>query len=101
MVPDVRDALDETPNKAPARCDSRDSCDLQHTKSRKSRESQSQPDECEGKRMMLVTVRPGPVLHVWHDGEQVAEAPLTRHAALCLAADLLRAVQALNFKEHS
>lgn len=48
---------------------------------------------------VLVTVRPGPVLHVWQDGEQVASAPLTPHAALCLAADLLRALQALNFKE--
>lgn len=47
----------------------------------------------------LVTVRPGPVLHVWQDGLQVVAIPLTPSAALCLAADLLRAMQALNLKE--
>lgn len=49
--------------------------------------------------MILVTVRPGPVLHVWQDGQQTAAIPLTPSAALCLAADLLRAVQVLNLKE--
>ncbi|MDF3856391.1 hypothetical protein [Paracoccus pantotrophus] len=42
--------------------------------------------------MILVTVRPGPVLHVWQDGQQTAAIALTPNAALCLAADLLRAV---------
>ncbi|MBT0781184.1 hypothetical protein [Paracoccus sp. pheM1] len=50
--------------------------------------------------MILVTLRPGPVLHVWQDGRQVVAIPLTPSAALCLAADLLRAVQALNIKEY-
>lgn len=47
----------------------------------------------------LVTIRPGPVLYVWQDGRQTAAIPLTPSAALCLAADLLRALQALNLKE--
>lgn len=47
----------------------------------------------------LITVRPGPVLHVWREGQQVAAVRLTPSAALCLAADLLRAMQMLNFKE--
>lgn len=49
--------------------------------------------------MILVTLRPGPVLHVWQDGQQVAAITLAPSAALCLAADLLRVVQALNLKE--
>lgn len=40
----------------------------------------------------LVTVRPGPVLHVWRDGAEVAAVPLDHFAALTLAADLLHAV---------
>lgn len=47
----------------------------------------------------LVTVRPGPVLHVWQDGQQTAAITLAPSAALCLKADLLRALQALNLKE--
>lgn len=39
----------------------------------------------------LVTVRPGPVLHVWREGAEVAAVPLDHFAALTLAADLLRA----------
>lgn len=43
---------------------------------------------------LLVTVRPGPVLHVWRDGQEVARLPLEAHAALMtLTADLLRAVR--------
>ena len=42
--------------------------------------------------MMLVTVRPGPVLHVWRDGQEVAAVPLSTPAALTLLADLARAV---------
>lgn len=42
--------------------------------------------------MMLVTVRPGPILHVWQNGQAVVTIPLTVQSALVLAADLLRAV---------
>ena len=42
--------------------------------------------------MMLVTIRPGPVLHVWRDGREVAQVPLTIPPALTLLADLARAV---------
>ena len=37
----------------------------------------------------LVTIRPGPVLHVWQDGKQVAAVPLTPAAAIILCRDLL------------
>lgn len=39
----------------------------------------------------LLTVRPGPVLHIWRDGQEVARVPLDLHGALTLAADLLAA----------
>ncbi|WP_134724822.1 hypothetical protein [Paracoccus luteus] len=39
----------------------------------------------------LVTVRPGPVLHGWQDGQQVVAVHLGTRAALIIAADLLRA----------
>ena len=42
MLFDVQAALAEILNEAPARCDSRDSCDLYPSDSRKSQESQSQ-----------------------------------------------------------
>ena len=42
--------------------------------------------------LQLVTVRPGPVLHVWQGGAEVAAVPLTPSAALRLAADLLAAL---------
>jgi hypothetical protein len=32
--------------------------------------------------MMLVTVRPGPVLHIWKDGQEVAQVALSARAAL-------------------
>ena len=38
--------------------------------------------------MMLITIRPGPVLHVWRDGQEVAQVALTTPAALSLLADL-------------
>jgi len=38
----------------------------------------------------LITVRPGPVLHVWKDGKEAAVVPLTLFAALTLVADLAR-----------
>lgn len=44
------------------------------------------------KPVTLATIRPGPVLHVWQDGQELAAIPLTPSAALLLAADLLRAV---------
>jgi hypothetical protein len=42
----------------------------------------------------LVTIRPGPVLHVWRDGVEVAAVTLTPHAALELAAALLSEARA-------
>lgn len=42
--------------------------------------------------MMLVTVRPGPVLHIWQDGKEVAAVPLPPTAALALARDHLAAL---------
>ena len=43
--------------------------------------------------MMLVTVRPGPVLHVWRDGQEVAQVTLSTGAALTLLADLATAIR--------
>jgi len=43
------------------------------------------------KPLVLVTVRPGPVLHIWRDGQELARLPLDLHGALSLAADLLAA----------
>lgn len=41
--------------------------------------------------LVLVTVRPGPVLHVWQGGQELARMPLDLCGALTLAADLLAA----------
>ena len=41
----------------------------------------------------LLTIRPGPVLHVWRDGQEVATVALDHHAALTLLADLARALR--------
>lgn len=41
----------------------------------------------------LITIRPGPVLHVWQGGYQLAAVALTAPAALTLAADLLREIK--------
>jgi len=38
----------------------------------------------------IITLRPGPVIHVWKDGAQIAEVPLSPDAALELAEDLVR-----------
>lgn len=38
---------------------------------------------------MLITIRPGPVLHVWRDGVEVARVALTIPQALGVAHDLL------------
>jgi hypothetical protein len=43
---------------------------------------------------VLVTVRPGPTLHLWQGGREVARVPLGAHAALELAAALLRKARA-------
>jgi hypothetical protein len=43
--------------------------------------------------MILVTIRPGPVLHVWRDGVEVIAVPLTLDAALCLLRDLADAIR--------
>lgn len=43
--------------------------------------------------MMLVTIRPGPVLHLWRDGIEIAQVALTTPAALTLLADLAQAVR--------
>ena len=42
----------------------------------------------------LATVRPGPVLHIWRDGREVARLPLDLHAALALVEALLRETRA-------
>lgn len=42
----------------------------------------------------LATIRPGPTLHIWQDGRELAALPLTPSAALRLASDLLREVAA-------
>jgi hypothetical protein len=42
----------------------------------------------------LVTVRPGPVLHLWQDGREVARVALDTPAALALIAALAAEVRA-------
>ena len=43
--------------------------------------------------MPLITIRPGPVLHVWVEGKEVVAVPLTLIAALTLTQDLGRAIR--------
>jgi len=43
--------------------------------------------------MMLVTIRSGPVLHVWRDGQEVGRVVLTTAAALTLVADLVAEIR--------
>jgi hypothetical protein len=43
---------------------------------------------------LLVTIRPGLVLHLWQDGREVARVPLDTHAALALIAALAAEVRA-------
>jgi len=42
--------------------------------------------------MTIITIRPGPVLHVWRDGVEVVAVPLTFAAALSLLKDLAEAI---------
>lgn len=44
--------------------------------------------------MTLITIRPGPVLHVFRDGQEVIAVPLTFNAALGLLKDLAEAMHA-------
>ena len=46
-----------------------------------------------GAAMLLVTIRFGPVLHVWRDGDEVVAVPLDRHAAMTLLRDLAGALR--------
>jgi hypothetical protein len=41
---------------------------------------------------MLITIRPGPVLHVWADGREVAAVELTMNAAIILCRDILKQI---------
>ena len=41
---------------------------------------------------MLITIRPGPVLHLWKGQAEVAAMPLSETAALALCRDLLGAL---------
>lgn len=41
----------------------------------------------------LISVRPGPVLHVWRSGSEFCAVPLTHHAALSLIGHLTAAMQ--------
>jgi hypothetical protein len=43
--------------------------------------------------MYLLTIRPGPVLHVWLDGKEIAAVPLDHGAALTLLRDLAGAMR--------
>ena len=43
--------------------------------------------------MTLITVRPGPTLHVWRDGVEVVSVPLTFGVALSLLKDLAEALR--------
>lgn len=45
-----------------------------------------------GRPTMLITIRPGPVLHVWQGSKEVAAVPLTPSATLALCRDLLAAL---------
>jgi hypothetical protein len=41
----------------------------------------------------IITIRPGPVLHVWRDGQEVVQVALSFRAALTLLADLATALR--------
>ncbi len=41
----------------------------------------------------LVTIRPGPVLHVWRNGSEFCAVPLTHRAALNIIGSLTAAMQ--------
>jgi hypothetical protein len=42
----------------------------------------------------FAAARPGPVLHIWRDGQEVARLPLDLHGALALVEALLRETRA-------
>ncbi|SUZ31109.1 hypothetical protein ROE7235_00844 [Roseibaca ekhonensis] len=46
-----------------------------------------------GEGRYLVTIRPGPVLHIWQDGQEVARVPLSIPAAIGLAQSILAEVR--------
>ena len=57
----------------------------------------------------IITVRPGPVLHVWRNGAEFCAVPLDHNAALALIGSLTAAMQVaertlpnegLSFSEH-
>jgi hypothetical protein len=41
---------------------------------------------------MLITIRPGPVLHVWKDGSEIAQVELTLQSAITVCREILREV---------
>lgn len=43
--------------------------------------------------MILITIRPGPVLHVWQNGVEVIAVPLAFNSALSLLKDLADALR--------
>jgi hypothetical protein len=47
----------------------------------------------------LLTIRPGPVLHLWQDGREVARVPLDMHRTLALVEALLREVWATQARD--
>jgi len=46
------------------------------------------------KPITLCTIRPGPVLHVFRDGVEVAAVAMSREAAMTLMLDLMRELRA-------
>jgi hypothetical protein len=50
---------------------------------------------------LLVTVRPGPVLHLWQDGREVARVPLDTAAALALVEALAAEVRAAQARDRT
>jgi hypothetical protein len=59
----------------------------------------------------LITVRPGPILHIWRSGAEFCQVPLTYHAGLALIGSITAAMQmverpttlpneGLTFEEH-
>jgi hypothetical protein len=48
--------------------------------------------EKDRKPAMLITIRPGPVLHVWKDGSEIAQVELTLQSAITVCREILREV---------
>lgn len=42
--------------------------------------------------LYLLTIRPGPVLHLWRDGKEVAAVPMSRGMLECLVRDAFDAM---------